>query len=59
LQRCGRKYAVCLLAGDRLDMQMIGQCLKALDEKNQLLFKVDTHRTTNAATKSALPAGVQ
>jgi len=36
-----------LFAGDRLDVQMIRQDLKALDEKAQEPLEGDTHRTTN------------
>jgi hypothetical protein len=38
-----------LLAGDRLDVEMIRQCLEALDEKTQQPLEFDTHRATNAA----------
>jgi hypothetical protein len=38
-----------LLAGDRLDVEMIRQCLEAMDEKTQQPLEFDTHRATNAA----------
>jgi hypothetical protein len=37
-----------VLTADGLDMQMIRQCLKALDQKTQEPLELDTHRTTNA-----------
>ena len=41
------QHIVCI--GDGLDMQMIRQCLEALDQKTQELLEGDSHGTTDAA----------
>jgi hypothetical protein len=41
-------------AGDRLDVEMIRQCLEALDQKSQEPLECDPHCTTNAAQRNPL-----
>ena len=41
------------VVGDRLDIEMIGQGFKAVDNKAQELLEFDSHGATNAAQRQA------
>jgi hypothetical protein len=42
------------VTGNRLDMEMIRQCLKALDQETSEPLEVDPHRATEAAQRDPL-----
>jgi hypothetical protein len=47
-------YHHITVIGDGLDMEMIRQCLEALDQETQERLEFDTHRTTDAAQRDPL-----